>query len=464
MIALRLLFLIISAFLVCGAQYTNTTSVGLQTALTNAAIVAGDTIWLRGGTYVAPYTNSQSQNGLAWRITTSGATNNPITVRGYPGESVKLDRQWFLTTSKHRKFLDLEFYDSQKGTHGGNPQSFIDDANSTPSGNEWVNCIFHDTNMGLSGWSGGKSIRGCVFWYVGQTLAEHCVYPNSENFTGNISAWTAGSTVQLGSTNMVIRDNIAFGSGVSVAGSGPEFLIVYGANFSNNVVFDKSDYNIQGLYHNGGTVNIGGNRIIGRSPVVLASSSVSMFGNQLYMSEPSAAYALVKSLTPPGDWMIDFNNYYSANTGRFEITNGNQTFTQWKVAYSFDGNSTSADTTLPPDEVFVYVNADQAKRAHIAVINWTQADNVNVNLSSVLSGGDYYRLFNAQNYQAGPIKAGVFGGNIITVPMTNLTSAPVLYGTNAQPSVTSPEFAAFVLIGGGNYLASITVTNLIIGP
>jgi hypothetical protein len=193
-----------------------------------------------------------------------------------------------------------------------------------------------------------------------------------------------------------------------------------------------------------------------------ASSNVVFVRNTLFTRANHGVVLTWKGATPRLN-SVDYNDYYVAANA---MSRGNGVafmniadqlavpLGPWQSGYGFDLHSVT-NAPLPPDTVRVLPNADEPKRAHIAVANWTKKNNVNVNLSGVLTAGDTYRLYSAQNFKAGPVQAGIYDGTSISVPMTNLTSAPILYGTNAnaqgeitaQPAVTSPAFAAFVLIG-----------------
>jgi hypothetical protein len=98
--------------------------------------------------------------------------------------------------------------------------------------------------------------------------------------------------------------------------------------------------------------------------------------------------------------------------------------------------------------VFVNVNAYEPKRANIIVYNWSNDDNVFVNVSGVLSKGDVYEVRNAQDYFAPPVLTGKFTGNPLSLPMTNLTvAAPNGWpNTNTVPR-TGTQFNVFVLTG-----------------
>lgn len=472
------LLILLCAGSLFGANITNSTSVGLQNYLTNAAgttLSAGDTLWLRasGSPYSPPDSNSTTMGALAWTVDLTGATNNWITVRAYPGESVKLDRQWRFGNTTFARFIDLEFYDSQKGhnpTNGSFPNGpwLHFDGSLLNSQNEWVNCLVHDVDNAWSGGTGGNSIRGCIIWYVGLNDREHVAYSTGHNYVGNISAWSAGSTIQLGTTNMLVSSNIMFGCGVTAASAGKENLIVYGGSFSNNVAFEYNSPGSQALYHNGGTLVSLGNKMNGQIPAVLEGNyDVSFFNNTVFASDASAAYPGVKRNNgTSGTWLVNDNTYYSSNSVRFENVGVSRTFAQWKSDFpGFDTTSTSTDSTPPSDSVAIFKNQDQEKRAHIAIYNWSGANNVSVNVSGVLLIGDTYSLYSAQNYGTA-ITSGTYVGAALSVPMTNLGVATILYGTNwsmTVPTATSPVFGAFVLVGQAQVQTTVRGTGKLRG-
>lgn len=463
-----------------GLSITN--PMGLQAALTGTGSpAAGDTIWLRGGTYFPPNrtttlggTNVPAEGGFGWTITIAGVVGNPITIRSYSGEVAKVDRPLRFGSYGNLHFRDLEFYDSLKGFQPGLdyipdfPWNHFDDSGSP--GNEWINCIVHDVNNCWAGNSSGKLVRGCITWYVGNDIRDHTVYPNITNYIGNISAWVAGMTLQaVTSTGLTANSNIAWGAGLTWGSvSSSEFYLSYPSTLRGNIVFEQSIYTSP-VYDLGGSTLIG-NIFASRAPASLAGgNSLTYSNNSAFMRVDGAAFpVLIRSGSSAGTWTVNSNSYFSLDAVLFNNTNNTRTFPQWKSDYpGFDTVSISSDSTEPPDSVTVYPNVDEPKRAHIAIFNWSGADNVNVSLAGVLNTGDAYRLISAQNYLAGAIRYGIYDGTSISVPMTNLNNAPLLYTTAVwgltQPAVTSPDFGAFVLVGGETEavgMATATTANV----
>jgi hypothetical protein len=224
-----------------------------------------------------------------------------------------------------------------------------------------------------------------------------------------------------------------------------------------------------------GTFLVNSNMFAAPAPVLVAGvsgGSESFLGNTVYANSTNYCSAVLNLAGGSGTWNCNSNSYFcTPNNAVSFIDLGvyHYTLAMWRATNGFDLSSSTNNWSVPPDSVAVIPNQDQPKRCHIAVCNWSLKNNVTVNLSGVLSAGDSYSLYSAQNYRAGAIQTGIFNGATIIVPMTNLTSAPVLYGTNVnysgetivQPPPTSPEFGAFVVIGSSPALAPPTNIHVI---
>jgi hypothetical protein len=442
----------------------------LQTALTNSTVQPGDTVWLRGGTYFPSSTVvSYNTTNVWWIIGISGTSNGLITFRSYSNEWASIDRALYLHTQSYIRFRDLEFYNSLKGheltnnIYPAGPWTHFETGAGT--GNEWINCVIHDVDNCMGG---GNAIHGCIFWHVGVNGLEHVCYPAPASFVGNISAWHVNNVInQNPVAGTTIKSNIMFGAGQSVGGawggdiqaSGGDCEISYNCFYNHYLTQKDSDRAMYLDSSPAGNVSISNNIVAeqtGISFTTAAFVSVAIKNNTFYMDRNST----IARPADAGAWTVNNNRYTSSTNGtvvfREYVTNF-YNFDLWKANKpGFDTSSTATNGMFPPDAVIVIPNQDQPKRCHIAIYNFSRADNVTANLSGVLNAGDGYRLFSAQNYNAGAIQSGTFNGTNISVPMTNLTTAPILYGTNwglTQPPPTSPEFGAFVVIGSQHVLA-----------
>jgi hypothetical protein len=461
----------------------------LQTALTSSSIQPGDTVWLRGGTYLPVTTNVWSYTEVSWLIGINGTNGNLITLRSYTNEWAAIDRMWaynwFPFAGGYICFRDLEFYNSLKGNepirtgYPDGPWVHFAWNTTAPCSIDLVNCVVHDVDNFCG--SGMNSIRGCIFWHVGLPNGyEHVCYPSPQTFSGNISGWHFNDVIEHNIDNFLMQSNIIFGTGNTSGGSGGgRDVLADGGSYQiiNNYFYNKFSFlpwqgygYPQTLSYLAGNISVvNSNIIVGPSPVTYQPAdtnlSVSFQGNTVYANSTNNLAMVVYWCDNSGTSTFDYNHYFStANVTFKNLSSGVffPTFAQWRATNSsFDIHSTASNSAVPPDSVNIIPNQDQPKRCHIAIYNWTHKDNVPVNLSGVLNAGDGYRLFSAQNYKAGAIQSGTFNGTNISVPMTNLTTAPILFGTNyvfngvrlTQPPPTSPEFGAFVVIGSQHVLA-----------
>lgn len=449
----------------------------LQQAITNSAIKPGDTVWLRGGTYFPVATwPDWNVNILGWKPTIRGTTNAPITLRSYSNEWASIDRRWDLKNGQPAClcFRELEFYDSLKGHNLTNnmypngPWSQFGDGNTGSF--QFVNCVIHDLD---NCFGGGTSVRGCILWHIGWNGYEHVFYPlgSGQTCSGNIVGWQFNDVIEHSSSSSVCSSNIIFGGGSNVSdGSGRDVLFDGGGQLVFNCFYNRFDFipscgfYPQTLSYIGGTpLTVLSNIIVGPDPVHFNTSisnyfTLSFVGNTLYANNTRYTAPNINWYGDSAPATFDYNTFFSTAAVTFNNQNSyGTTFSAWRTLYpGFDVHSTANNAAVPPSRVVVFPNQDNPKRCHVAVYNFSHADNVNVSLAGVLSAGDSYRLISAQNYNAGPIKSGTYDGISISVPMTNLTTAPVLFGTNLNcsgqrillPYPMSPEFGAFVVIGG----------------
>lgn len=472
----------------------------LQTALTNSSVIqSGDTVWIRGGTYVAFLTNCptanypQDTNGVqtgayepCWVFGLNGSTfsdsNNPVTFRSYSNEWAKTDLVWRdnyqptgtngLVQWGYVRFRDLEFYDSMKGHHATNYCCSLHYVNGPwaqfnlkyTKSQKYINCVFHDVD---SGPGTVDEIRGCIFWHVGVDGYEHICYTAPKIFSGNIAGWTVNDVIEHSNFGFLMQSNIIFGSGQTrtntagvdarIDGTGVYYHDNYTYNqFTNTTVPPQGFPNGVG-FSGDGFCTLSNNVFVAPEPLTFNNGSYTnlyFHNNIVVMNNQSSSYSTVMgrgTTNTVGD--INNNQYFTASTVATPVFYDAGTFRDWTAWRSSNPTFDTASTTnhgLPTNMVFVIPNQDEPKRCHVAVYNFASNDVVTVNLAGVLNNGDAYQLYNAQDYGRGAIQNGTYNGTSITVPMTNLTTAPILYGTNwglFQPPALSPQFGAFVVRG-----------------
>lgn len=187
-------------------------------------------------------------------------------------------------------------------------------------------------------------------------------------------------------------------------------------------------------------------------------------GNSIYLRGGSAQAQVNLEQNNKVSYTIDNNHYYGDNRFTAEPggTGGIMSFAQWQSIGGYDANGTYS-SSAPPDSYAVRPNAYQSGRANIAVYNWSNQSNVSVDVSSVLSSGDTYEVYDVENIFGSPIATGTYSGSNISIPMTSTTITPTV-GTidHADYDTHTPsEFGAFVLLSTP---ASPTVSTPSISP
>jgi hypothetical protein len=109
-----------------------------------------------------------------------------------------------------------------------------------------------------------------------------------------------------------------------------------------------------------------------------------------------------------------------------------------------DQSSTYAYAAPTGTDVSVIPNEFETGRAHIAIYNWALNPTVAVDVSSVLTSGDHFAVYAAEDYLGTPVLTGTYTGTPISIPMTGTTvSAPI--GLGWTPATVRPRFGAFVI-------------------
>jgi len=203
----------------------------LKTALNGASgvIHPGDTVWVRAGSYLGPFTSNMAGNAAA-----------AITVRAYPGERAVIDGkntpsgQEILTVDgSYTDFWGLEVINSlTQRTDTRHSGVYLRNAQHV----KLINLIIHDTGMGVFGDPGARfcEVYGSIIynggWETTTRSNGHALYMKGD---------AAGAKL--------LKDNVMFnmfGLGVHVyadAGTGP----LYNITVDGNVVFNSgtlSDY------------------------------------------------------------------------------------------------------------------------------------------------------------------------------------------------------------------------------
>ena len=401
----------------------------LQTALNQpSAVHAGDTIWLRGGTYTGHFTSNLN-----------GSSSSPIVVRQYAGERATIDGYDGTTSTDPALTVDGSYtwFWGFEVTNSSPNRTTNNGGNTPPPGRgpgfylgapgiKLINLIVHDTSQGLDVWEAATDaeVTGNIIYYngwddLGTRGSGHGIYTQNltstkhfndnvlfEGFSYGIHAYAEGGHLD----NLQFQGNTSFDNGglSHVSGYAANLLVGGTENTAQNpVLLDNYTYFPSGgkysnLGYEAGCSNatVTGNYFAGGQSLKLVNcTNVTMTGNIFY-----GTYSGFTSSQYPS------NTYYS-----------------------------SAPTGT---QVFLRPNAYEPGRANITVYNWDHDATVNVDVSSLIATGSYYTVYDAQNPFGAPVLSGTYDGNSIALPMTGLTpAAPVAW---PAPAPSGPEFNAFI--------------------
>jgi Concanavalin A-like lectin/glucanases superfamily len=402
----------------------------LQTALNQpASLHAGDTIFLRGGTYSGVFDHNLN-----------GTESHPFIVRSYPTEWAVLDggsagANYAVINLKgsYTYFRDFEIMSSDPtrvtSTSGSNPPDIVrpdgvrvDQSGGDRPGIKCINLIVHDTRQGFSSWAEGIDLEvyGCLVYFNGwycPTDRGHGHGMYVQNDTGSVK----------NTDECVFFDG--FGEGTQAySTSGPLKYI----RFKGSVFFDN------GIGPGGYERNL----LLGSGAV----SALDCVIDSCFMAKGPVCLVGYSGLPATNPTIID--NYFNAQADILDTT---MTLT----GNLFYGSTADFNTANYPDntyqnggpgtvDVFVRPNAYDRDRSHVLVFNWPSDTLVDIDPSSVLNVGDAYELRNVQDYFGTPAASGIYSGAPISVDMTALTVAsPVGY---SAPASTGPTVGVFVLL------------------
>ena len=412
----------------------------LATALAQpSSVKPGDTIWLRGGTYVGQFTS-----------TLTGAPNKPIVVRQYPRERATIDGNYGGNAAtldirgSYTWFWGFEVTNSnaaRTSPTSDNPAGRGEGVNLFSRGSKLINVVVHDTSQGVLtvGNAPDAEVNGCLVYYNGFDGPDrghgHAIYVQNETgtkrlvdnilfaqFGYGVHGYTEGGKLD----NIYLEGNTSFNNGVlsKVSGRTTNFLI--GANgaaatdpTSSGKVAKKTSLVSNASYFSGsgGTaMNLGYSKGIA-SPTLLDN----------YLAGGGVALALVNAFRPI---TMTGNTLYGSLSGF--------------PASEFPSNAffSSRPTGV---KVFIRPNQYEPGRANVTIYNWDRVGSVSLDLRNILPTGTPYELRNAQNFFGPPVLAGTFNGSPLSVPMNGLSPAKPV-GLSSAPEPTGPDFQVFVLI------------------
>jgi len=381
----------------------------LRTALASGSIKPGDTLWVRGGTYSAPFIS-----------TLNGVAGKPVVVRAYPGERAIVDGgrttvDNFKVSGSYMVVWGLEFTNSNSSrtTSLINHDYRADQVVNNGSHNKYINLTVHDGGTGFYSFSqfSDVEVTGGIWYNIGWQAPDrghgHALYLKAD----------AGP--------LVVRDNVVFnqfGYGVHIYSNTGDGLL-NNIRAEGNVTFDNGS-----LSPTGTSANIGN---LGMMP----AQNLGIVANMTYMAPSLSGENLTLG---SGSGLLATDNFVVGGDG---LTEGS-----WSGSVVNQSNTvSSAAHSSRTTKVFVRPNAYERGRANIVIYNWSGESAVSVNLGSVLQSGDRYQVRNVQNLQGAPVASGTYDGGSVSIPMGGVTP-PAAVGVGSSPAPrTGPYFDVFIV-------------------
>ncbi len=438
----------------------------LQNALNHpAALKPGDTVWIKGGTYLNDYDPQTS-----FVCKTNGAQNAPIIFRNYNHERVILDGNKTYTmylslgVCSHTWFWGIEVTNSFST---GRNQDIFGGVTCTAENMKFINMIIHDTGHGLDVWKSAKDneIYGCIIYHIGNNL----------NNNGNLEGHGHGMYMQNDTIGTrVIHNNIVFstyGFGIRIWQTTTTAAL---GNFDiqKNIVFNggAASENNGGVGNNSRTHNFflvsnGANNPLRNTSVKHNCT----FAGTNTPRPPVNAFGLnagLKNVTIDSNFLTCQTRLGLSNTPIFESTfKGNKVLAGIPAVYGyylwgflqtdFPENEFLSELPTSGVDFFIFPNKYDPERSHLAIYNWASLDTVYIQANSAnLKQGDTYQLINVMDYHNDIIGAKVGVDGMIAIPMIG-HSAQAAIASTKMPVSQFPQFGSFVLRKTGELQTSV---------
>ena len=461
----------------------------LQTALNQpGGVLAGDTIWLRGGAYVGLFSSHLN-----------GTPSAPIIVRQYPHERATLMgavnnglRETLHILGTYTWFWGFEVTaagtDHVTTTTGSWPSDMdisagvgTEDHPGGGVGCKLINLVVHDTSQGMSLWTPAENLEvaGCLLYHNGWDAPDrghgHAIYTQNNTGTKLITdsimfgGFSHGMHAYGSDTayisNYTFQNNVSFDCGILSAVAGGRNVLIGGARPAQGIVAcGNFVYRRDGNMSDGLRIGYGGTNPDAnvQNNYVVGGTEIIRFSNVTFRNNTSVGPHTLMSLNTSGvsavpayNW--NFNSYYCLEqvyapfhremAGAFST---GATWNAWRSATGYDANSTYTNAYPSVAHAFVRPNPYEPRRANIIVFNWPNSTSVNVDISSILSPGQTYGVRDAQNYFGPLVASGTYAGGTISIPMTS-TAAAQPAGNAPKPYVhTSRQFGVFILADGAD--------------
>ena len=441
----------------------------------------GDTIWIRGGSYVG-YVGAS----------VAGEEGSPVTIRNYNRERAVIDGS-FNSIGSWQTVWGLEIMNSNAVSRTNSSDVLGYGLTISGVGTKAVNLTIHDTGAPGIWWptnAANSELYGCIMWGVG-------LYQTN----GGMSGGKRGPIVYLQNLygTKLVEDCIAFKSWTAGIKTYAESSYSEGVTFKNNVVFLNDLYGLEVITSNNpitnhisvGNVTFHDENVYGWTDAV-THNSLTLVSNY-FIGDITGSYrttlhirgwtnvvmtnnvfAETSELRTGNPSMVDtmsfWQGYFTNEVQTLLVDynsyfHGTEVYGHWYTNYSerlhfSDVQSAgleahgSYSANLPNENVaLLRTNKYEQGRAYLTVLNFTDATSYTLDLSQVgLTNLQRFEIRDVQNFLGSPLVSGVYDSDSPSVSVSLVeTAVTEIMGEQTHftddPDIhTSDKFNTFVIL------------------
>ena len=128
------------------------------------------------------------------------------------------------------------------------------------------------------------------------------------------------------------------------------------------------------------------------------------------------------------------------------VSGGHTTLSSWQTASAAAGNAFDLNSQVvsfpPADKVAVIPNEYESGRASIAIYNWSNAATQSIDLSSALSVGTPYSIYDVKDIWGTTLASGIYSGANINIPTGGSQFMSLVVLPQSPPAITSSSATA----------------------
>lgn len=460
------------------------------------SVQPGDTIYAHAGEYYAPASQGSSYLIGGFRAKLTGTPGNYITFMPWPGDSVvinglysdwiqifKIDGAWAI-------YKNLEIYNS-------NPDRIAETNNSNGPGVrgagvaiygsnvKFINNVIHDAGTGIGFWLAAvdSEIYGNIVfnngWISPQRAHGHALY--TQNDTGlklikdNIFFNQLAGGVQIYGTdntrlrNFLYEGNTVFNDDlISSGGNGGVWNLDYKNSYYYGGITGTGTISFHASFGGGKNLKVRDSYFGNTRPQFRWSDTMTVTGNTFTryatnwtLNMEFETYGGASQTGSVGTYYFNNNRYHrppnqtkvaknnpkngTAST-LYSLTQLKALYSDTAAAYYETGGTEIVQPTMTETVVYLRPNAYDDHRANVTIYNWSRANTVAINVSSLnWAAGTQWKLWNVQNWPS-EFTTGTFSsGSTITAPMTGWTTRLPIGRNTVVEANTFPEFGVFLL-------------------